>query len=362
MRDSYRRSTKEKEGESGETMVIKSKIGERGLFKCCYHRKRSEKLALLMIFVIALLGVALLFVASWELPSRIQTTTIKQQQQQQGIPSMATNNDDDDNEDYSMAHEQSYGFFTDMRQKDWLRSQQIVHSMQPNTCGNNCPDGIEKAAVWYQNNYEPEFSCLHERRIGNTGDGGKWVCDPHRIGGKKDCLIYSIGSNNDFSFEQDIFQRIGNHCEIHTFDPGNFSSTALRIHHELSVNLHYHQWGIDGTTNGHDKRTRRLQYLTLNETVHRLGHVGRTVDIFKIDCEGCELTTFDTWVQPNIIQLQQILVEVHAGGDFIKQDIPAFFQGMHQHGYVIFHKEPNIMWWTGAVEYCFLRLAPQFFI
>ena len=30
-------------------------------------------------------------------------------------------------------------------------------------------------------NYEPVFSCQYPRRMGYRGDGGKWVCDPHRI-------------------------------------------------------------------------------------------------------------------------------------------------------------------------------------
>jgi hypothetical protein len=31
-----------------------------------------------------------------------------------------------------------------------------------------------------------------------------------------DCLVYSVGSNNDFSFEEAVLDKIGHHCEIHT--------------------------------------------------------------------------------------------------------------------------------------------------
>jgi hypothetical protein len=72
--------------------------------------------------------------------------------------------------------------------------------------------------AWFQNNWEPSFTCLHERRIGGNGDGPKWVCDPHRID-PDNCLVYSFGSNNEFSFEEAILRDISAKCEIHTFDP-----------------------------------------------------------------------------------------------------------------------------------------------
>eukprot|EP00455_Lapot_gusevi_P023259 TRINITY_DN2416_c0_g1_i1.p1 TRINITY_DN2416_c0_g1~~TRINITY_DN2416_c0_g1_i1.p1 ORF type:complete len:224 (+),score=26.44 TRINITY_DN2416_c0_g1_i1:294-965(+) len=57
------------------------------------------------------------------------------------------------------------------------------------------------------------------RRLGNDGDGGKWVCglpqDTHTRHGP--CLIYSLGSENDFSFETAVINRAP-FCEIHTFD------------------------------------------------------------------------------------------------------------------------------------------------
>eukprot|EP00951_Prasinocladus_malaysianus_P019895 scaffold161663_cov33-Prasinocladus_malaysianus.AAC.1 len=68
------------------------------------------------------------------------------------------------------------------------------------------------------NNYEPNFSCMFERRLGLPGDGGKWVCDPHKLQRVKDCLVYSFGSDNKFDFEEAVTYQIGPHCEIHTFD------------------------------------------------------------------------------------------------------------------------------------------------
>jgi hypothetical protein len=88
--------------------------------------------------------------------------------------------------------------------------------------------------------------CQLEERLGNWGDGGKWICDPRillRPQPMAKCLVYSIGtllfcanrsnnmfllpfipchafilgSNNEFSFENELLKEFPS-CEIHTFD------------------------------------------------------------------------------------------------------------------------------------------------
>jgi Methyltransferase domain len=84
------------------------------------------------------------------------------------------------------------------------------------------------------------------------------------------------------------------------------------------------------------------QFKTLATTIEELGLTGRTIDVFKIDCEGCELNSFESWAAANVT-LRQILVEVHAGKDaMIQPQSNQFFEFMHRQGYVITHKEPNI--------------------
>ena len=100
--------------------------------------------------------------------------------------------------------------------------------MQPNTA---CDPYISKTrwkavGAWYQAHYEPDFVCSGERRIGKLGDGGKWVGDPRRITKQDTCLLYSVGSNGDFSFEEAVKAAIGPHCEIHTFDFGNYGHVS----------------------------------------------------------------------------------------------------------------------------------------
>lgn len=82
---------------------------------------------------------------------------------------------------YQMAYLQSGGFFTDVNEKDWnlLRTRverRVNHCHQPeNQCYENPNVQTHNPRAWYQDNWEPDFTCTHERRIGGMGDGAKWV-------------------------------------------------------------------------------------------------------------------------------------------------------------------------------------------
>jgi len=146
------------------------------------------------------------------------------------------------NNDFHVAKRESLGFFDDIPSRTWDRMKEKVKDMSPNFNPFYLPfregrSGIppriynrpKKPGNFYQNNYEPDFVCQHERRIGKLGDGGKWICDPHRISHQKDCLVYSVGSNNDFSFEEAVLDKIGHHCEIHTVSAFLYDLCSLLI-------------------------------------------------------------------------------------------------------------------------------------
>jgi hypothetical protein len=46
-------------------------------------------------------------------------------------------------------------------------------------------------------------------------------------------------------------------------------------------------------------------------TVNSLGPEGSIVDIFKIDCERCEWSTFQDWFSVGL-DIRQVLVQVHS--------------------------------------------------
>mmetsp|Transcript_25310 Transcript_25310/g.42053 ORF Transcript_25310/g.42053 Transcript_25310/m.42053 type:complete len:367 (-) Transcript_25310:180-1280(-) len=271
-------------------------------------------------------------------------------------------------ERFQLALQESAGFFDDIDEREWLRLQQRHVDQFPNHVPSLLKQGDDKgdilvppANTWYQENFEAEFSCRHERRIGRKGDGGKWVCDPHRIADQHaGCLVYSIGSSGDVSFEKSVKMEISDACEIHTFDIDKDkvrpSGQVVDYATELKAYATFHQYGI-GTLQ--QATAAPTKFKTLKQIMKDLGHEGRAVDIFKIDCEGCEWKLYEEIFQSEIA-LQQILIEVH------EAPMPAarnLFYTAHDAGYVIFHKEPNTIQenYGRLVEYAFLKLEKGFF-
>ncbi len=65
--------------------------------------------------------------------------------------------------------------------------------------------------------FRPFLDCPPDRplqRYGSNADGGKMFCDLGVL--EAPCLLISLGSYNDYSFEQDLLAKTK--CEIHSFD------------------------------------------------------------------------------------------------------------------------------------------------
>lgn len=205
--------------------------------------------------------------------------------------------------------------------------------------------------------HEPTWSCGFERKIGSRADGGKWICDPHRIV-KKNCLVYSIGSNNQFDFEEELHARF--QCETHTFDPTVEGKNALE--HVTT----FHKLGISSESSADGKL-----FYSIDGITRLLNHANRTIDIFKIDCEGCEWDLFTqdffSSLKARDLKIRQIAIELHPVIQKSKnytviansQELKTannLFKVFRDNGYVIFHKEPNVLADNNGycVEYSFL--------
>lgn len=198
---------------------------------------------------------------------------------------------------------------------------------------------------FFQKNWEPNFSCALEERIGRRGDGGKWVCDVVNLQNFNPCVIYSFGSNGEISFESDLINRLP-HCDIHIFD----HTLEPSISNTIPSNLHFHKIGLGV---GQNK-------LPLEDILKLLNHTHRHLEILKIDIEGGE---YDIKINHTSIWIRQILIEIHPNK--IKE-MDRILHDITDEHFVIFHKEPNIQYpydlYNFAIEFAFLKLHSSFWI
>lgn len=261
---------------------------------------------------------------------------------------------------YQQARHDSFGFFDDVLDLHWSEQQRRIRTETIFRYPKAPDTGINDVPIWMINNVDPIFTCPHMRRVGGRGDGGKWTCDPHRLAKKEDCLIYSVGSAGKYEFEDGLVKLLGKHCEIHVFDP---NPKYRRVNDTETNNIYYHAWGIKSTY-GPTKAFGNFDFRTFPQTMQELNHVDRRIDVFKIDCEGCEWKSYNDWIDPTI-DIRQILIETHPG-DALKQNVSVanMFVLLMKYGFVPFSKEANTHPAAKPTltlfEYGFVRLRPSF--
>ncbi|KAA8493423.1 hypothetical protein FVE85_8868 [Porphyridium purpureum] len=202
---------------------------------------------------------------------------------------------------------------------------------------------------WYSIFFEPEFSCPLKERVGSIGDGGKYVCHSPTLA-KDNCLMYSVGSNNDFSFEIG-FHEIWPHCAIHTFDP----TVKGKVNNPPFVQ--FHPWGIvrRSAPISETATPDSALWLSLQDVMRRLNHTGREIAVFKIDIEGGEYDFIEGLYAEIFFPMAQIQMEVHS-----PKKNGRLFLLLRQGGYAIFSKEINYLS-QNCHEYAFARVGRSFF-
>lgn len=240
----------------------------------------------------------------------------------------------DDNCPSSLA--ESDGFFCELN-TFWLERKHIYHT-QDKLNMEKRPDYFYLASNW-----EPNFHCAYAQRMGTMGDGGKWVCDVFRLISRSDCLIYSVGSSGDFSFEIEMKKVVPN-SEIHTFDKNRYPCPIN------TCTFHQIIFGDGIQPNG------SKSWMTI---VQELNHTNRIIDILKIDIEGAEYEFFPMLFNGSKNSYpRQILVELHPTN---VTRVHAFFELLRYNNYVIFSKENNLYAGPYFFEYAFLKLNARFF-
>lgn len=263
---------------------------------------------------------------------------------------------------YELAFRESLGFFDDVTDEVW-KDYQIYAREQIDGRYAHIRGGQGRQwgqpHLWYYNNFSPIFNCPQKKRVWGLGDGPKWVCDPHRLrrqvaarrrAGEPDplCLVYSVGSNGNYEFEDGLHKYTGTDCEVHIFD---YSADYDRPAENEDKNFHFHRWGLQGS-----QQHRGPMFFSFQEILKKLGHEYRTIDIFKIDCEGCEWDTYKDWITHD--KIRQVLVETHR---LPTQEIGLeYFQAFKKNNFAMYSKEVNGFGNGQFYEFSYIKLHPNF--
>ena len=106
----------------------------------------------------------------------------------------------------------------------------------------------------YQRTFEQmKTTCDTVERLGSTGDGGKFVCIDDIP--EQHCVVYSLGSDGDFSFELDLLNHRPN-CDVYTFDCTKPITPPKGVH--------FYPWCIGSQNRG--------KYQTINTIMNKLKH------------------------------------------------------------------------------------------
>jgi hypothetical protein len=194
-------------------------------------------------------------------------------------------------------------------------------------------------------------------------DGGKWLCSIEVLQ-ERDCVIFSLGSNAEFSFEYDMVRSTP--CQVHSFDC-TVSTSEARFPKDFDEaglgRVHFHPLCI-GLSNGRSGPS----HFSLNELAIRLG-ISR-VSLLKIDVEGYEFRVLEMLYAEalrgrglDFLPLQ-ISFELHAfspfvpnatalnnyegGGGMSAGEMQVFWTQLSDLGYVPVSREDNVLWGGGS--------------
>lgn len=193
----------------------------------------------------------------------------------------------------------------------------------------------------FWNGIHPGFRCPPGllKRVGKTGNGGKWVCGFQNLGALANCTVYSFGVKDDSSFEMDVL-KISPRCRVFAYDP-----SVNKMGRPLSggaPRVQFRRMGITGHANDNDNAT----FKTLKTLMTLNGH--EWIDILKVDVEGAEYESLERIMKDfagDILPFGQLLLEVHWSPGYYRGkkgvDVLATLEKLEERGLRMFFKEYN---------------------
>eukprot|EP00775_Hariotina_reticulata_P009669 gene9669-9828_t len=195
--------------------------------------------------------------------------------------------------------------------------------------------------------FAPFANCPPDRpatRYGGQGDGSKMMC---KLKERQSCIIYSLGSNGNFQFEDGMLSATP--CDVHTFDC-TYKGASRHARH------FYHEWCVGQPDDNTGRKFRTWANITSS-----LGH--NTVDILKMDIEGAEYSVLGEFLPQHVLP-EELAIEMHVGvpanETTVPQSSPSMaptFIHLANLGYAIHSQEINRGYPYYAAEFSFIRAA-----
>ncbi|KAG0054625.1 hypothetical protein BGZ83_010753 [Gryganskiella cystojenkinii] len=240
------------------------------------------------------------------------------------------------------------------------------------------------------------FTCPFDiQRVGNFGDGGKWVCGMRLLEtamattkGSKDpeqqqrpCVVYSLGVAMESSFEEELLKRTN--CEIWAFDGsvdamGQGADSNPRVHfnkvfignpnafdetedeNKEDVDSSKKTKRSDPNTNTSDQQQRQREgqveavvpWKSLSTLMEENKH--EWIDVLKIDIEGYEYGVLDALLADphfrQVLPFSQLQIELHLTDPDMSVEEPKsfsrflnWFQRLESRGLRPFWSELNMI-------------------
>ncbi|XP_042880094.1 uncharacterized protein LOC122258325 [Penaeus japonicus] len=138
-------------------------------------------------------------------------------------------------------------------------------------------------------------------------EGSKAVCmDPDVSPKKRDCLVYSFGVRDEWSFEEEM-EKYG--CEVWAFDPAMTTGN-----HNHSKYIHFYNIGLAAANTTREVHGRVWNLFTYPAVVTKLGHAETPVSYLNLDASGSEWEVMKEVMQDNshiLTNVHQLGVRVH---------------------------------------------------
>ncbi|XP_070554977.1 probable methyltransferase-like protein 24 [Ptychodera flava] len=186
-----------------------------------------------------------------------------------------------------------------------------------------------------------KYNCSDNRRMGHPipRDGGWNVCMDVGIN-PKECIVYSIGIANNWSFDDD-FADYG--CQVYSFDPYNGMSE-----HRRSERIYFYNIGLcDNNNDTFKHRKETIKCRTLESIRKMLNHEQKDIDVVKFDIEGDELRCLPEILSSGILNRVKLLdFELHVFTieryGFNALDVLKLVRTLeHEHGFLLWFEHEN---------------------